>query len=136
MEQRLYIYSLFQSLFINARSFILDARLRSVGGRYGPAPGLLESAGVAGMLQSVGIYSPPTVTELDGVIYEIHKEMTDKGKGAGYFRLRAEIDTSPELFTAMMMEAKILGELDHTVRCLDYIAAYPDGATWLSYEWH
>ena len=33
--------------------------------------------------------------------------MTDKGGGAGYFRLRAEIDTSPELFTAMMMEVSV-----------------------------
>ena len=32
-----------------------------------------------------------------------------------------------------MMDAKILGELDHTVRCLDYVAEYPDKKTWLTY---
>lgn len=90
---------------------------------YTPSPGILETLGLASILANLGLYTPPDTTELDGVKYEIHGPKTEAGGGAGFFRLTAEVDTNPALFTAIMMDAKILGELDQTVRCLgtDYV---------------
>lgn len=71
--------------------------------------------------------------ETDGVLYEIHDNLTAAGNGAGYFRLSGELEVPPHHFASLLMDAPLLGEMDHTVRSLDFHVAYDDGRTWLCY---
>ena len=73
----------------------------------------------------------------NGVEYGLHDNLTATAAGAGYFRLKAEISTSPELLTALMMDAPAISQMDATVRAMDFFTAFdePDvaGKTWLVY---
>jgi len=71
--------------------------------------------------------------EHHGVTYEIHDGLTAAGEGAGYFRLSADLDVAPAAFASLVMDAPLIGEMDETVRALDFVTAYPDGQTWLCY---
>ena len=60
----------------------------------------------------------------NGITYEIEDELTKSGGGEGYFRLSGEVDISPELVIAQVMDAQSLGELDPTVMYMNFLHRY------------
>merc|ERR1712083_1082651 len=70
----------------------------------------------------------------DGRDYEIHDELTAKGDGYGYFRLKGTVDVSPVEFVASVMNPLTIGAVDPTLRDMIFLHAtpsYPDEHTWL-----
>jgi hypothetical protein len=65
--------------------------------------------------------------EAHGVKYEIHDEMTKTGGGDGYFRLSGEVDISPQLLIAQVLDAQSIGRLDPTVVYMNMMHTYGDG---------
>lgn len=60
------------------------------------------------------------------VVYEIHDGLTKAGGGDGYFRLSAEVDISPQLLIAQVLDAQSIGKLDPTVMYMNMLHTYGD----------
>ena len=71
--------------------------------------------------------------EKEGIVYEIHDQMTAKLAGAGYFRLKADVNVSKELFIALLMDTKAIAKSDETVVILGTVKEFEDKQTWLMY---
>ncbi|GBG34293.1 Hypothetical Protein FCC1311_105162 [Hondaea fermentalgiana] len=70
----------------------------------------------------------------DGVVFEIHPEMTRQGNGNGYFRVSGEVDISPELVVALALDAETLIAEDKTMRYVKMIHSFGDsGQTHLGF---
>lgn len=74
--------------------------------------------------------------EVDTVV-EVHDEMTTKGGGAYYIRLKRFIDLSPEFFTTLMMEGPLVGAIDPTMQATvpvhEFQPPSKDEGAWLVY---
>ena len=68
-----------------------------------------------------------------GIEYEIHDQKTAKLAGAGYFRLKADVNVSKELFTALVMDTKSIAKSDETVVLMGTVKEFEDKQTWLMY---
>lgn len=60
--------------------------------------------------------------------YEIHDELTTKGDGCGFFRVKARVNAPSDLFLCFMMDAPSMGMADPTFRVLDYSQTDPSSA--------
>ena len=58
--------------------------------------------------------------EIDGVVWEMHKELTTKHRNVGYFRLRAKVEVDPKTFASLMADPHQLFAMDDTVRIMDF----------------
>lgn len=62
-----------------------------------------------------------------GVHFEYHTEMTVKGNGNRFFRLRAVCKVPPQLFCVAVLEPTIIGNIDATVRHVRVLKNFEDG---------
>jgi len=56
----------------------------------------------------------------DGVVYDMHDKLTEEGGGAGYFRLRGEVEVDARTFAALMVEPEMLHRMDKTIKIMDF----------------
>jgi hypothetical protein len=84
------------------------------------------------MYEHAKIYADPAKQgfrhygEHSGIVYEIDDALTAAAGGDGYFRLSGELDISPELLIAQVMDARSLGEMDPTVMYMHFLHRYAE----------
>lgn len=68
-----------------------------------------------------------------GIRFERHEEMTSKGNGASFYRVKAKVRLPPEYYLALLLDAEQQARVDPSIKHVYQFHEFPDGRTFLEH---